>query len=175
MLQGPDQTIAAEDRDAFVEDVRQALWASKVVAYSQGLDLIRVGAQEYGWDIDVAAVAKLWRAGCIIRAKLLDRISNEYAANSLVNLLEAPSIVQDMGTAQAGWRRTLARAIEAGVAVPVFSAALAYYDSARSPRLPAFLTQGQRDFFGAHTYKRIDAEGSYHTEWSADRSETQIS
>jgi 6-phosphogluconate dehydrogenase len=175
LLQGPDQTITVEDRDAFVEDVRQALWASKVVAYSQGLDLIRVGAKEYGWDIDVAAVAKLWRAGCIIRAKLLDRISNEYAANSLTNLLEAPSIVEDMGTAQAGWRRTLTRAIEAGVAAPVFSSALAYYDSARSPRLPAFLTQGQRDFFGAHTYKRIDEDGAFHTEWSADRSETRIS
>ena len=175
VLQGPDQTISVEDRDAFVEDVRQALWASKVVAYSQGLDLIRVGAKEYGWDIDVAAVAKIWRAGCIIRAKLLDRISNEYAAGSLTNLLEAPSIVADMATAQAGWRRTLALAIEAGVPAPVFSSALAYYDSARSRRLPAFLTQGQRDFFGAHTYKRIDEEGSFHTEWSADRSESKIS
>ena len=175
VLQGPDQTISVEDRDAFVEDVRQALWASKVVAYSQGLDLIRVGAKEYGWDIDVAAVAKIWRAGCIIRAKLLDRISNEYAAGSLTNLLEAPSIVADMATAQAGWRRTLALAIEAGVPAPVFSSALAYYDSARSRRLPAFLTQGQRDFFGAHTYKRIDEKGSFHTEWSADRSESKIS
>ncbi len=174
LLTGPDQTLRIEDRDAFVEDVRQALWASKVVAYSQGLDLIRVGAQEYGWDIDVAAVARIWRAGCIIRAKLLDRISNEYAANRLTNLLEAPSIVADMGSAQEGWRRTVSRAVEAGVAAPVFSAALAYYDSARSPRLPAFLIQGQRDFFGAHTYRRIDAEGSFHTEWSGDRSESRV-
>ncbi len=174
LLQGPDRTIAIEDRAAFVEDVRQALWASKVVAYSQGLDLIRIGAKEYGWDIDVAAVAKIWRAGCIIRAKLLDRISNEYAAGNLTNLLEAPSLVADMAAAQDGWRRTLGRSIASGVATPVFSAALAYYDSARSPRLPAFLIQGQRDFFGAHTYRRVDEEGAFHTEWSGDRSESKV-
>lgn len=174
LLAGPDRIIAVEDRAGFVEDVRQALWASKVVAYSQGLDLIRVGAQQYGWDIDVAAVARIWRAGCIIRARLLGRISDEYAANNLTNLLQAPSLVTDMAAAQDGWRRTLGRAIAAGVPVPVFSSALAYYDSARSPRLPAFLIQGQRDFFGAHTYRRVDEEGTFHTEWSGDRTETRL-
>lgn len=173
-LAGPRQVIT-DDRQQVIDDLRQALWSSKVIAYAQGLDEIRVGAREYNWTIDVAEVARIWRAGCIIRAQLLERIRSEYAGGELVSLLTAPSIRADLAAAQDGWRRTIARAVAAGVPVPGFTAALGYYDSVRAERLPAALIQGQRDFFGAHTYARIDDEGTFHTEWTADRSETRIS
>ncbi|QUC12996.1 NADP-dependent phosphogluconate dehydrogenase [Arachnia propionica] len=170
-LHGPDRGIRVADRDVFVEQVRQALWASKVVAYAQGLDEIRMAAAEYGWSIDIAGVARIWRAGCIIRARLLERIRSEYAAGNLVTLLEAPSIVAGLTEAQEGWRTVVAEAVRAGVPVPGFSAALAYYDQARAPRLNAALTQGLRDYFGAHTYRRIDDEGAFHINWSTDGTE----
>jgi len=167
-LQGPDATLQVDDRDAFVEQIRQALWASKVVAYAQGLDEIRMAADEYGWEIDIAEVAKIWRAGCIIRAKLLERIRSEYAAGNLVTLLEAPSVTAELANTQDGWRNVIAEAVRAGVPVPGFSSALAHYDQARAPRLNAALTQGLRDYFGAHTYRRTDREGSFHINWSTD-------
>ena len=170
-LHGPDRGIRVADRDVFVEQVRQALWASKVVAYAQGLDEIRMAAAEYGWSIDIAEVARIWRAGCIIRARLLERIRSEYAAGNLVTLLEAPSIVAGLTEAQEGWRTVVAEAVRAGVPVPGFSAALAHYDQARAPRLNAALTQGMRDYFGAHTYRRIDDEGAFHFNWSTDGAE----
>ena len=170
-LHGPDRGIRVADRDVFVEQVRQALWASKVVAYAQGLDEIRMAAAEYGWSIDIAEVARIWRAGCIIRARLLERIRSEYAAGNLVTLLEAPSIVAGLTEAQEGWRTVVAEAVRAGVPVPGFSAALAHYDQARAPRLNAALTQGLRDYFGAHTYRRIDDEGAFHINWSTDGAE----
>ena len=172
-LQGPDRTITIDDRDGFIADVRQALWCAKVIAYAQGLHLIKVAGEEYGWNIDVAACARIWRAGCIIRAKLLDRISNEYAANNLETLLEAPSISKELGNSNPAWRRVVARAAEAGIPIPGFSAALSYYDLVRAERTNAALTQGLRDFFGSHTYRRIDKEGTFHTEWSGDRSEAE--
>ena len=170
-LHGPDRGIRVADRDVFVEQVRQALWASKVGAYAQGLDEIRMAAAEYGWSIDIAEVARIWRAGCIIRARLLERIRSEYAAGNLVTLLEAPSIVAGLTEAQEGWRTVVAEAVRAGVPVPGFSAALAHYDQARAPRLNAALTQGLRDYFGAHTYHRIDDEGAFHINWSTDGAE----
>ena len=170
-LHGPDRSIHVADRDVFVEQVRQALWASKVVAYAQGLDEIRMAAAEYGWTIDIAEVARIWRAGCIIRARLLERIRSEYAAGNLVTLLEAPSIVAGLAEAQEGWRTVVAEAVRTGVPVPGFSAALAHYDQARAPRLNAALTQGLRDYFGAHTYRRIDDEGVFHINWSTDGAE----
>ncbi|GAB95739.1 6-phosphogluconate dehydrogenase [Kineosphaera limosa] len=170
-LTGPDGSLQVDDPAAFVDAIRDALWCAKVIAYAQGLDLIRMAAAEYGWQIDVAAVARIWRAGCIIRAKLLGRISDEYAANNLVTLLEAPSIKEELGAKQDTWRRVVATAVVSGVPVPGFSSSLAYYDQARAPRLNAALTQGLRDYFGAHTYRRIDDEGSFHTLWSGDRSE----
>lgn len=170
-LHGPDRGIRVADRDVFVEQVRQALWASKVVAYAQGLDEIRMAAAEYGWSIDIAGVARIWRAGCIIRARLLERIRSEYAAGNLVTLLEAPSIVAGLTEAQEDWRTVVAEAVRAGVPVPGFSAALAHYDQARAPRLNAALTQGLRDYFGAHTYRRIDDEGAFHINWSTDGTE----
>jgi len=170
-LAGPSSSLEVADRDAFVEDVRQALWSAKVVAYAQGLDLIRQAGKEYGWDVDIAAVARIWRAGCIIRAKLLERIRSEYAAQSLVTLLEAPSVRDGLAQAQGSWRRVIAAAVTGGVPVPGFAGALGYYDLVRAPRTNAALTQGLRDFFGAHTYRRIDDEGSFHTNWSTDRTE----
>ncbi|MDO5092159.1 MAG: NADP-dependent phosphogluconate dehydrogenase [Propionibacteriaceae bacterium] len=166
-LTGPAGSLH-EDRESFVEAVRQALWASKVVAYAQGLDEIRMAAAEYGWEINIAEVAKIWRAGCIIRARLLERIRSEYAAGNLITLLEAPSVATELAKCQEAWRRVVAAAVQAGIPVPGFSAALAHYDQVRSPRLGAALTQGLRDYFGAHTYRRIDAEGSFHINWSTD-------
>jgi 6-phosphogluconate dehydrogenase len=173
-LTGPDRQITPQDRAGFIEDIRQALWSAKVVAYAQGLHEIKVAAAEYDWDIDIAAVARIWRAGCIIRAKLLDRIAGEYAAGGLATLLEAPSIAAELGRCQGAWRRVVATATTAGVPIPGFASALAYYDLLRAPRVNAALTQGLRDFFGAHTYRRIDRPGSYHTLWSGDRSEVRI-
>ena len=174
-LAGPEPRIKVEDRLGFVDQIRQGLWASKVVAYAQGLHEIKVAAAEYGWNIDIAAVARIWRAGCIIRAKLLDRIANEYAAGNLVTLLEAPSIASELARSQEAWRTVIVRAVEAGVPVPGFSSALSYYDQVRAPRVNAALTQGLRDFFGAHTYRRIDEPGSFHTLWSGDRTEVKVS
>ena len=173
-LAGPSGTLAADDEQRLVDDVRAALWSAKVVAYAQGLDQIRTASDAHGWDVDVAEVARIWRGGCIIRARLLERIRQEYAANRLVTLLEAPSVAAELATTQDAWRRVVAAAVTAGVPVPGFSAALAYYDTVRSPRLPAALTQGLRDLFGAHTYRRVDREGSFHTLWSGDRSEIEV-
>ncbi|HLV03849.1 NADP-dependent phosphogluconate dehydrogenase [uncultured Georgenia sp.] len=173
-LTGPQRTpVSDADRAALVESVRQALWSSKVIAYAQGLDQIRTASEEFGWDVDIAAVAKIWRAGCIIRARLLERIRSEYAAHNLTTLLEAPSVAEGLKESQEGWRAAVSHAVANGVPVPGFSAALAYYDTVRAERLPAALVQGQRDFFGAHTYHRVDREGVFHTEWSGDRSETE--
>jgi 6-phosphogluconate dehydrogenase len=175
-LPGPSRAeVTGEERTALVESVRQALWSAKVVAYAQGLDQIRTASDEFGWDVDIAEVAKIWRGGCIIRARLLERIRSEYAAGNLTTLLEAPSVVEGLAAAQDGWRSTVAHAAASGVPVPGFSAALAYYDTVRADRLPAALVQGQRDFFGAHTYRRTDREGSFHTDWSGDRTESATS
>jgi 6-phosphogluconate dehydrogenase len=121
----------------------------------------------------VAAVARIWRAGCIIRAKLLDRIANEYAAGNLETLLEAPSIAAGLAESNPAWRRVVGTAAAAGVPIPGFSSALSYYDLVRAPRTNAALTQGLRDFFGSHTYQRVDKEGTFHTLWSGDRTEVQ--
>ena len=172
-LAGPDRVLQMPDKEAFVEDVRQALWASKVVAYSQGFDEIRTGGVEFGWNINVADCAKIWRDGCIIRAKLLERIRSEYAAGSLTTLLEAPSVAKELAASQDAWRAVVAAAVTAGVPVPGFSSALAHYDQARAPRLNAALTQGLRDYFGAHTYRRVDKEGTFHTNWSTDGAEVR--
>ncbi|MCR2784316.1 MULTISPECIES: NADP-dependent phosphogluconate dehydrogenase [unclassified Microbacterium] len=173
-LPGASEELSVEDTDAFIEDVRLALYASKIVAYSQGFDEIRAGAAEYDWAIDLGAIAKIWRGGCIIRAQFLNRISDAYAASpELPVLLSAPYFVDALGRAQDAWRRIVATAATAGIPAPAFSSSLAYYDGLRADRLPAALIQGQRDFFGAHTYKRIDKPGTFHTQWSGDRSEIE--
>ena len=164
----------AEDPDRFIEDVRLALFASKIVAYSQGFDEIRAGAVQYGWDIDLGAIARIWRAGCIIRAQFLGRIADAYAAQpDLPVLLTAPYFEEALARGQDAWRRTVAYAASAGIPTPAFSSSLAYYDGLRADRLPAALIQGQRDFFGAHTYRRTDRPGVFHTLWSGDRTEIE--
>ncbi len=174
-LTGPDRSVKVDDIDAFVEQVRKALWASKVVAYSQGFDEIRTGGIEFGWNISVADCAKIWRDGCIIRAKLLENISQEYTANpDLISLMCAPSIAPKLAEYQDAWREIVAISARCGVPAPVFSSSLAYYDMARAPRVNAAVTQGLRDFFGSHTYERVDAPGSYHLDWSGDRSESKM-
>jgi 6-phosphogluconate dehydrogenase len=172
-LPGPAASGSVADRDAFVEDVRLALYASKIVAYAQGLDEIIAGAQEFGWDIDLGAVARIWRGGCIIRAKFLNRITEAYdsGAEQPPSLLLAPYFTDAIAGTQEAWRRTVVFAATNGIPAPGFSTALAYYDGLRSERLPAALIQGQRDYFGAHTYRRVDKDGSFHTLWSGDRSE----
>jgi 6-phosphogluconate dehydrogenase len=157
------------------DQVEQALYASKIVAYAQGFDQIRAGSDEYGWDIDLGAVASIWRGGCIIRAAFLDRIRAAYRADpSLPTLLTGPHFVDALGGAQQAWRRVVAGATERGIPVPGIAAALSYYDALRAERLPASLTQAQRDFFGAHTYRRVDRDGVFHTRWGADRTEQHM-
>ncbi|MCU1556876.1 MAG: gndA [Microbacteriaceae bacterium] len=173
-LPGPSSTVAVDDPDAFIEDVRQALYASKIIAYSQGFDAIVAGAEKYGWDIKKGDIAKIWRGGCIIRARFLNRITDAYAENpGLVALVTAPFFTDVVSKAQDSWRRVVAGAAYAGIPTPAFSSSLAYYDGLRADRLPASLVQGQRDFFGAHTYKRIDSDGTFHTLWSGDRTEIE--
>jgi 6-phosphogluconate dehydrogenase len=173
VLAGPDRVAPTTDRQQLVDDVRDALWSSKVVAYAQGLEQIRKASEEYDWGVDIATVARIWRGGCIIRARLLAQISDEYAAGGLRTLLVAPSIAAGLADRQAAWRRVIGLATTAGVPVPGFSSALGYYDTVRASRLPAALVQGLRDNFGAHTYGRIDRPGAFHTLWSGDRSEVQ--
>ncbi len=171
-LAGPSRAAVA-DPDAFADKVEQALYASKIVSYAQGWNMIAAGSEEYGWDIDLGKTAVIWRGGCIIRAAFLDRIRAAYAGNpELPTLLADPDFAGEVAAAQDGWREVVATAVKDGIPVPGFSAALAYYDALRAERLPAALIQGLRDFFGAHTYRRTDAEGSFHTLWAdADRSE----
>ncbi|WP_087063191.1 NADP-dependent phosphogluconate dehydrogenase [Corynebacterium glutamicum] len=158
----------------FVEDVRRALYASKLVAYAQGFDEIKAGSDENNWDVDPRDLATIWRGGCIIRAKFLNRIVEAYDANAeLESLLLDPYFKSELGDLIDSWRRVIVTATQLGLPIPVFASSLSYYDSLRAERLPAALIQGQRDFFGAHTYKRIDKDGSFHTEWSGDRSEVE--
>ena len=171
------ETLAGHEGDVslpenFVEDVRQALYASKLVSYAQGLDMLSSAAKEYGWDLKLDEIASLWRAGCIIRAELLKDIMEAYKGDEKpANLLFAPAFVKSVGDAVPAWRRVVATAVQLGVPVPVFSSSLAYYDGLRRKRLPAAVIQGQRDLFGAHTYQRVDTEGTFHTLWGEDRSE----
>lgn len=171
-LPAANQVWAVEDKPAFVEAVRRALYASKIIAYAQGFDAIRAGAKEFGWEINLGEVAKIWRGGCIIRAQFLNRITDAYRKDeNLLSLLFDDYFIAAIAGTVASWREIVAMAALTGVPSPAFASSLSYYDGLRAERLPAALVQGQRDFFGAHTYKRVDAEGSYHTLWSGDRSE----
>ncbi|CAM3660296.1 NADP-dependent phosphogluconate dehydrogenase [Isoptericola cucumis] len=167
-------TWEVADRDAFVEDVRLALYASKVVAYSQGFDQIAAASAEYGWDVDRGAMARIWRGGCIIRARFLNRITEAYERDAALPLLLADEYFTGaVANGLPAWRRVVSRAALNGVPTPAFSSSLAYYDGVRAQRLPAALIQAQRDFFGAHTYRRTDRDGVFHTEWSGDRTEQE--
>lgn len=172
-LAGPKATALSEaEAAAFADQVEQALYASKIVSYTQGFHEIAAGSAEYDWNVDLGAVSAIWRGGCIIRAAFLDRIRAAYDTRAdLPSLLADETFATEIAAAQDDWRAVLVSAVQQGVPTPGFAAALAYYDALRAERLPAALTQGQRDFFGAHTYRRTDREGSFHTLWGGDRSE----
>ena len=167
-LSGPDAraAFAGINRQQAIDDLADGLYASRICAYAQGMGLIRQGAERYTWRVDLAEIARIWKGGCIIRARLLDPVRQAFGSKpSLVNLLLDDSIAALMKSSQAGWRRIVARSVEAGIPMPAHVSSLAYFDSYRTARLPQNLTQAQRDAFGAHKYERVDRPGSVHSEW----------
>ncbi|VWB30161.1 6-phosphogluconate dehydrogenase [Burkholderia lata] len=167
VLSGPAAAPFDGDRAAFIESVRRALYLSKVISYAQGFAQLRTASEEYGWNLDLGTIAKIFRAGCIIRARFLQKITDAYAKDpALANLLLDPYFKDIAANYQASLRDVVVAAVKAGVPVPAFASAVAYFDSYRSERLPANLVQAQRDFFGAHTFERTDKPGSFHANWS---------
>ncbi len=155
------------DAQAFINMIRDALYCSKICSYAQGMALLGTASKNYHYDLDLGEIARIWKGGCIIRAGFLNKIKQAFDQNpALSNLLLAPEFKQTILDRQTAWREVLAAAAKLGIAVPAFSASLDYFDSYRSARLPQNLTQAQRDYFGAHTYERIDKPGSFHTEWT---------
>src|SRR5437016_3836001 len=166
ILPQPQPKKFTGDRKKLVDAVRNALYASKIVSYAQGMELLGAASKQYNWNLNFGDIATIWRGGCIIRAKFLNRIVDAYNRDSTLHNLLLDSYFTDIiKNAQDNWRIAVAAAVEQGVAVPAFSASLAYFDSYRSARLPSNLLQAQRDFFGAHTYERVDKPGVFHTEW----------
>ncbi len=168
ILHGPEKQ-AQPDRAAFIEDVRLALYCSKMISYAQGYMLLREAAKENGWNLNFGGIALMWRGGCIIRSQFLGKIKDAFDKNpELNNLLVDDFFSGVLNTNQAAWRRAIIKAIESGVPTPAFSTALAFYDGYRTARLPANLLQAQRDFFGAHTYERVDKPRGefFHTDWT---------
>ncbi|KAF7828181.1 6-phosphogluconate dehydrogenase, decarboxylating 2, chloroplastic [Senna tora] len=155
------------DKKRLIDDVRQALYASKICSYAQGMNLLRSKSDEKGWNLNLGELARIWKGGCIIRAVFLDRIKKAYQRNpKLASLIVDPEFAKEMVQRQAAWRRVVGLAISAGISTPGMCASLAYFDTYRRARLPANLVQAQRDLFGAHTYERIDRPGAFHTEWT---------
>lgn len=166
VLKGPSVKKFDGDKQKAVEVIRKALYASKICAYAQGFALLKSAAEEYGWKLNLGEISTIFRGGCIIRAQFLNKIKEAYDRNSaLTNLLLDSYFGEILGNYQAAWRKAISMAIEYGVPVPVFTSTLSYYDSYRSSSLPINLLQAQRDYFGAHTYKRIDKEGTFHYKW----------
>jgi len=168
ILSGPG-TAFSGDRKAFIEDLRKALLASKIVSYAQGYVLMKAAAEEYGWDLNFGGIALMWRGGCIIRSIFLAKIKEAFDKNpELVNLMVVDYFREKLQNAAPGWRNVVAQAITNGIPVPALSSALAYFDGYRTERLPANLLQAQRDYFGAHTYERIDKPRGefFHTNWT---------
>ncbi|MEK6233780.1 MAG: NADP-dependent phosphogluconate dehydrogenase [Planctomycetales bacterium] len=173
VLRGPDRRFEG-DKQAFVEQIRQALYASKICSYAQGFVQLQAAAAEHDWPLNYGDVSMLWRGGCIIRAQFLDRIKEAFDTDpKLENLLLAPYFTDAVHQAQDAWREVVATAVRLGIPVPAFSAALAYFDGYRRERLTANLLQAQRDYFGAHTYRRTDREGTFHTDWIRERKPPQ--
>lgn len=165
-LKGPETKSFSGDRAAFIESVRKALYMSKICSYAQGFAQMRVASEEYGWDLQYGEIAMIFRGGCIIRAQFLQKIKDAYDRESgLKNLLLDPYFKEIVESYQTSLREIIGVAVQNGIPVPCFSAALSYYDSYRTETLPANLLQAQRDYFGAHTYQRIDKEGIFHTNW----------
>jgi len=157
------------EREEWIADVEMALYASKIISYAQGFALMKAQAQASGWDLNYGGIAMLWRGGCIIRSVFLSRIKEAFDRNpKLVNLVLDPYFAGELGRAQHGWRRVVSRAVQEGIPVPAMASALAYYDGYRSAWLPANLLQAQRDYFGAHTYERVDKPRGqfFHTNWT---------
>ncbi|MGN6034516.1 NADP-dependent phosphogluconate dehydrogenase [Brevibacterium casei] len=170
-----DDPVAPDRLGERIETVRQAVFAGKILAYVQGFDEIAAGAQAYGWDVDLGELASIWRAGCIIRARVLDRIVAAYVRQEgLGSLLADDELRAEVGQAQGALRSAVGAAIGQGIPVPALSSALAYLDGIRAPRATAAIIQAQRDFFGSHTYGRVDRPGIFHTLWSGDRSEVEL-
>ena len=168
LLAGPETSFAG-DRARFLDDLRDALYAAKIVSYAQGYMLLRAAKEEYDWSLDLGKTATIWRGGCIIRSRFLNDIATAYRDQpDLTNLLLAPFFRQEVANAQAGWRRVVAEAIRLGIPTPTMSAALSFFDGYRRASLPANLIQAQRDYFGAHTYERLDRPGGerFHTNWT---------
>jgi 6-phosphogluconate dehydrogenase len=169
VLSGPAQKPFDGDRKSFIEAVRKALYASKICSYAQGFAQMRSASEEYNWDLDFGSIAMIFRGGCIIRARFLQNIKDAYDRNpGLKNLLLDEYFKNIVEEYQDAWRQVVATAITRGVPVPAFASALAYYDSYRTERLPANLLQAQRDYFGAHTFQRVDKEGTFHFNWLED-------
>src|SRR5215204_4390014 len=169
VLKGPSAKYAG-DRKSFIEQIRHALFASKICSYAQGFVQLQAAAAEMDWPLNLGNCALLWRGGCIIRAVFLDRIKEAFDADpNLENLLLAPYFTEAVDEAQDSWRHVLSSAAQLGIPVPAFATALAYYDGYRRDRLPANLLQAQRDYFGAHTYERTDKPGTFHTDWIRER------
>ena len=174
-LIGPNGGGKAPAPASLIDDVRSALYASKIVAYAQGFEEMQAASSENRWDLQLGAIARIWRGGCIIRARFLNRITEAYAAETgIKNLLLVPYFRDAIASTQDAWRRVIGVAVERGIPVPAFSSSLAYYDAYRRERLPANLVQGLRDYFGAHTYRRIDRAGSFHTRWAQDGEEVPV-
>ena len=168
ILEGPSSDVEI-DKEAFLKDLEQALFAAKITSYAQGYMLLGAAADEYGWNLNYPGIAQMWRGGCIIRSAFLNDIMEAYQNDeNLQNLLLAPFFKEQIHEAQGAWRRVVAKAVELGIPVPASSSALAFYDGYRTARLPANLLQAQRDYFGAHTYERVDKERGefFHTDWT---------
>lgn len=166
-VQPADTGMGAEEKKQLVADLRTALYASKICSYAQGMNVIREAGVTGDWGLDLGAIARIWKGGCIIRAVFLDRIKAAYDRDAqLPSLLVDTEFAEELASAQVGWRRVVCRAVNAGLAVPALSASLAYYDSYRRETMPsAQMVQSQRDYFGSHTYQRNDMEGTFHTQW----------
>jgi 6-phosphogluconate dehydrogenase len=163
-LKGPRAGFRG-DAEKFLSDIRDALYASKICSYAQGFALMQEASEEYDYNLNFQEIPQIFRGGCIIRAVFLDRIREAYRKKGLKNLLMAPYFRSALRKSQGAWRRVIATAVKLGVPTPAFSSALAYYDSYRTARLPANLLQAQRDYFGAHTFRRVDKDGTFHHEW----------
>jgi len=169
ILEGPSARVVESDRIAFIEDVRRALYCSKIISYAQGYMLLKAAAKENGWNLNMGGIALMWRGGCIIRSRFLSKIKEAFDKNAAIdNLLLDAFFSGALNKYQASWRKAIVHAVELGVPTPAFSTALAFFDGYRTARLPANLLQAQRDFFGAHTYERIDKPRGqfFHTNWT---------
>jgi 6-phosphogluconate dehydrogenase len=178
VLSGPPSAAQPDDKPAFIESIRQALYASKIISYTQGYMLMQAAASEYGWNLNYGGIALMWRGGCIIRSRFLGDIKAAFDKKpQLSNLLLDDFFVQAVQANQAGWRATIASAVMAGIPLPAMSSALAFYDAYRTEQLPANLLQAQRDYFGAHTYELVDKPRGefFHTNWTGHGGTTSSS